>query len=191
MRLSSRFMAPIAQQHSRPSRIRRSGLTYFGAAGWEIQDGNVTVLVDPYISRLKYVGGGHPDDDRPAFARSDLAWSDTTLIDGIITGADYILIHHSHFDHLGDVPYIAKKTGAKVIGTETTIAILRAYDVPGEQLYAVRGARIISSTGFRYEWCRRCTPRSARSTTTIHDAGMTKAALKPLCGSTNSSRAGP
>ena len=32
-------------------------LTYLGTAGWEIQDGNVTVLVDPYISRLKY--GGH------------------------------------------------------------------------------------------------------------------------------------
>ena len=29
-------------------------LTYLGAAGREIRDGSVTVLVDPYISRLKY-----------------------------------------------------------------------------------------------------------------------------------------
>ena len=97
-------------------------LTYLGAAGWEIQDGNVTVLVDPYISRVKYGGGGHPDDDRPDFARTDLAWSDTTLIDSIITRADFILVHHGHFVHLGDVPYIAKKTGANVIGTETVIS---------------------------------------------------------------------
>lgn len=113
--------------------------TYFGAAGWEVTDGSVVVLIDPYISRLKYGGGGHPDDDRPDYARSDLAVSDTALIDSLVTRADFILIHHSHFDHLGDVPYIAKKTGAKVIGTETTITILQAYGVPDDQLYAVAG----------------------------------------------------
>jgi len=40
---------------------------------------------------------------------------------------------------LGDAPYIAKKTGAKVIATETAIMILRAYGIPREQLYAVGG----------------------------------------------------
>lgn len=114
-------------------------LKYLGAAGWEISDGNVVVLIDPYISRLKYGGGGHPDDDRPSFARDDVPVSDTELIDSIITRADFILVHHGHFDHLGDVPYIARKTGAKVIGTETTIMILRAYGIPDEQLYAVGG----------------------------------------------------
>jgi len=114
-------------------------MTYFGAAGWKITDGNVVVLIDPWPSRLKYGGGGHPDDDRPDFARTDLAWSDTTLIDSLITEADFILVHHGHFDHLGDVPYIARKTGAKVIGTETTIMILRAYGIPNDQLYAVGG----------------------------------------------------
>jgi len=123
-------------------------LTYLGTAGWEIQDGLVTVLVDPYISRLKYGGGGHPDDDRPEFARTDLAWSDTDLIDSIITRADFILVTHGHFDHLADVPYIAKKTGAKVIGSETVITILRAYEVPEDQLYAVRGGEDYQFDGF-------------------------------------------
>jgi len=49
------------------------------------------------------------------------------------------LVHHSHFDHLADVPYIAKKTGAKVIGTETTRNILLGYGIPEEQLYPVKG----------------------------------------------------
>lgn len=114
-------------------------LTYLGAAGWIIDDGTVTVLIDPWVSRLKYGGGGHPDDTRPDFARTDLAWSDTVAIDSIIPAADYILIHHGHFDHLGDVPYIARKTGAKVIGTETVMSILAAYDIPDEQLYPVQG----------------------------------------------------
>lgn len=123
-------------------------LTYLGTAGWEIQDGTVTVLIDPYISRLKYGGGGHPDDHRPEFARTDLAWSDTARIDSIISRADYILVTHGHFDHLADVPHIAKKTGAKVIGNETVITILRAYDVPEDQLYAVRGGEDYQFDGF-------------------------------------------
>ncbi len=123
-------------------------LTYLGTAGWVIQDGKVTVLVDPYVSRLKYGGGGHPDDDRPEFARTDLAWSDTALVDSIITRAEFILVTHGHFDHLADVPYIAKKTGAKVIGNETVITILRAYDVPEDQLYAVRGGEDYQFDGF-------------------------------------------
>jgi L-ascorbate metabolism protein UlaG (beta-lactamase superfamily) len=112
---------------------------YFGAAGWKISDGVVTVLVDPYISRLQYVDRSHPDDDRHAYARDEVGVSDTDLIDRLITTADFILVHHGHYDHLGDVPYIAKKTGAKVIGSETTITMLRAYDIPDDQLYAVGG----------------------------------------------------
>ena len=123
-----------SEEHSAPLQLK-----YLGVAGWEISDGSVVVLIDPYISRLKYGGGGHPDDDRPNFARDDVAQSDTDLIDSIITRADFILVHHGHFDHLGDVPYIAEKTGAKVIGTETTITILRAYGIPEDQLYAVGG----------------------------------------------------
>ena len=114
-------------------------LKYLGTAGWEISDGNVVVLIDPYISRLKYGGGGHPEDTRPDFSRNDIAQSDTALVDQTIARADFILVHHGHFDHLGDVPYIAAKTGAKVIGTETTITILRAYGIPEDQLYAVGG----------------------------------------------------
>ncbi|MFT5143652.1 MAG: L-ascorbate metabolism protein UlaG (beta-lactamase superfamily), partial [Thalassolituus oleivorans] len=125
-------------------------LKYLGAAGWEISDGNVVVLIDPYISRLKYGGGGHPDDHRADFARDDVAVSDTVLIDSIITRADFILVHHGHFDHLGDVPYIARKTGAKVIGTETTITILRAYGIPDDQLYAVGGGEDYQFENFSF-----------------------------------------
>ena len=116
-------------------------LKYFGTAGWEISDGKITVLVDPYITRIKLgTGPGVSDlDTRNTVLSSDVFVSDTLLIDSLITKADFILVHHSHFDHLADVPYIAKKTGAKVIGTETTRNILRGYGVPEEQLYPVKG----------------------------------------------------
>ena len=78
-----------SEEHNAPLQLK-----YLGAAGWEISDGNVVVLIDPYISRVKLGGGGHPDDDRPSFARDDVAQSDTDLIDSIITRADFILVHH-------------------------------------------------------------------------------------------------
>ena len=116
-------------------------LKYFGTAGWQITDGSITVLIDPYISRVKLgTGPGvSAEDSRKMVDRSEPFVSDTLLIDSLITKADFILAHHSHFDHLSDVPYIAKKTGAKVIGTETTCNILRAYGIPNEQLYPVKG----------------------------------------------------
>ena len=102
-------------------------LKYLGTAGWEIEDGNITVLIDPYISRVKLGTGPSisPLDKRETVLRTDYYVSDTKLIDSLIDKVDFILVHHSHFDHLADVPYIAKKTGAKVIGTETTINILK------------------------------------------------------------------
>ena len=116
-------------------------LKYLGTAGWIINDGEITVLIDPYISRVKLgTGPGiHPDDSRETVLRSDYFASDTVGIDSLISKVDFILVHHSHFDHASDVPYIAEKTGAKVIGTETTINILRGYGIDNEQLYPVRG----------------------------------------------------
>lgn len=116
-------------------------LKYFGAAGWEITDGTIKVLVDPYLTRIKLGTGPSisPDDTRATVEREDIFVSDTLLIDSLISDADFILVHHSHFDHLADVPYIARITGAKVVGTETTCNILRAYGIPDDQLYPVKG----------------------------------------------------
>ena len=124
-----------------PAQDRNLHLKYLGTAGWEIRSENTTILIDPYISRIKLGAGPSisPEDTRRSFARTDYFESDTALIDTIIREADYILVHHSHFDHLSDVPYIARKTGAKVIGTETTCNILRAYGIPDDQLYTVKG----------------------------------------------------
>ncbi len=134
------FMAFFSQlaAHAQNDALK---LTYLGTAGWKIDDGNLTVLIDPYISRVKLgTGPGiSPQDRRAMVKRTDYFVSDTLSIDSLITKADFILVHHAHFDHLSDVPYIARKTGAKVIGTETTCNILRAYGIPNEQLYPVRG----------------------------------------------------
>ena len=97
-------------------------LKYLGTAGWEIKDGNITVLVDPYISRVKLGTGPSisPLDKRETVLRSDYYTSDKELIDSMINKVDFILVHHSHFDHLADVPYIAEKTLSLIHISEPT-----------------------------------------------------------------------
>jgi L-ascorbate metabolism protein UlaG (beta-lactamase superfamily) len=65
--------------------------------------------------------------------------TDTAAVDAHISRADFILLHHSHFDHILDAPYIAKKTGAMPIGHESAMNVFRAADLPNSKLITVRG----------------------------------------------------
>jgi L-ascorbate metabolism protein UlaG (beta-lactamase superfamily) len=99
-------------------------ITYLGNAGWQITDGKKVILVDPWIS--EFHNGGNPTQittDDP------VATPDAALIDAHVHKADYILITHGHEDHMLDAPYIAKKTGAAIICTESTANIARANGV--------------------------------------------------------------
>lgn len=116
--------------------------TYLGTAGWIITDGATIVLVDPYLTRLKDNtpnDAAAPEDTRPQINQGTLVTSDTAVIDKYITRADLILITHTHPDHALDMPYIARKTGATVVGTESTGNIARALDVPEKQIRQVSG----------------------------------------------------
>jgi L-ascorbate metabolism protein UlaG (beta-lactamase superfamily) len=118
-------------------------LKYLGAAGWEITDGTTSILIDPYLSRINGPAppGGHSmaGDTRRAYGWGDIASPDLAAIDAHIHRADFVLVTHTHYDHILDVPHIALKTRATVIGTESTENVMRAYGVPEEQLITVRG----------------------------------------------------
>lgn len=121
-------------------------LEYMGAAGWRITDGTTVILVDPYLSRI--LGPPPPlappytrltGDTRQLYGWKDVAVPDVAAIDARVPRADYVLVTHTHYDHVLDVPHIALKTHCTVIGTESTGNVMRAYSVPEEQLITVRG----------------------------------------------------
>jgi L-ascorbate metabolism protein UlaG (beta-lactamase superfamily) len=144
-----------AQDQPSPAKSHQVILKYLGTAGWEIADGTSVILIDPYLSRINGPappGGGSgypvPGDTRRAYGWGDIASPDVAAIDSHIQRADFVLVTHTHYDHVLDVPHIALKTGAVVIGTESTENVMRAYDVPEEQLITVRGGEDYQFGGF-------------------------------------------
>jgi len=100
---------------------------WLGVAGFSIEAGDTVLLHDPYLSR-------------PGLLRT-LFWSyeaDAKVLEPLLeeagptpelARASLILVGHSHFDHLGDVPWLALRTGAAVAGTPTTAHISHGYGV--------------------------------------------------------------
>lgn len=138
-------LSPLASQ--RPPTTEKTGqvfLTYLGTAGWEISDGATVILIDPYLSRINGprppgTDLSVPGDARPFYGMDDIAVSDVATVDAHIQRADFVLVTHTHYDHVLDVPHIVLKTRATVVGTESTENVMRAYGVAEEKLITVRG----------------------------------------------------
>jgi L-ascorbate metabolism protein UlaG (beta-lactamase superfamily) len=149
IRQAARHAAGPRGVKARPPSTRPATLhlTHFGAAGWSITDGTTTVLLDPYFSRVRFKGRPYgasdaatvPGDARPIIAYEDAPVADADTVDRHVARADYVLLSHSHFNHVMDMPQIARKTGAAVVGTESTGNIARAGGVPDAQIFPVRG----------------------------------------------------
>jgi len=56
-----------------------------------------------------------------------------------VTRADFVLVGHSHFDHLAGAEVIAANTGAKIIGSNESCRVMHERGVPGGQLLPSSG----------------------------------------------------
>jgi L-ascorbate metabolism protein UlaG (beta-lactamase superfamily) len=68
---------------------------------------------------------------------------DTGMNTSKVDKADFIVVGHSHFDHLWGAERIARNTGATVIGSHESIRLMRDEEVPEEQCIAVAGGERI------------------------------------------------
>ena len=69
-------------------------LTYYGHSTLQLETGDHTLLIDPFISDNPHTDAS-PDDFSP----------------------DYIILTHAHGDHVGDTESIAKRSGATIISS--------------------------------------------------------------------------
>jgi L-ascorbate metabolism protein UlaG (beta-lactamase superfamily) len=104
---------------------------WLGVAGFSFTAGADTLLHDPFFTRPSAW------DTLTSWYRADASVIDPLLAaDGPapeLARARGILIGHSHYDHLGDAPYLAQRTGASIHGSGTTARIAQGYGVPSER----------------------------------------------------------
>jgi L-ascorbate metabolism protein UlaG (beta-lactamase superfamily) len=100
-------------------------LRWLGVAGFSFEADGVVLLHDPYLSRpglwRTLTRRYRPDGGvlEPLFGAESPAPE--------LARARLVLVGHSHFDHLGDVAWIAQRTGARVAGSVTTVNVALGY----------------------------------------------------------------
>lgn len=95
-------------------------LDWLGTATFRLTLDDVVVFLDAYMDRV------------PSAPPVGLSAKD-------VQRADFVLVGHSHFDHLAGAEIIAATTGARVIGSSETCRVLRGAGVAAAQLTPSHG----------------------------------------------------
>jgi L-ascorbate metabolism protein UlaG (beta-lactamase superfamily) len=99
-------------------------LDWYGCATFRLSTAGLTIFLDAYIDRAPIAkGSGLRADD--------------------IDAADWIVVGHSHFDHLYGAERIAANTGARIIGSYETVRVMEQAGVPLEQMICVGGGETV------------------------------------------------
>jgi L-ascorbate metabolism protein UlaG (beta-lactamase superfamily) len=95
-------------------------LDWFGCATFRLTLGEVVIFLDAYLDRVS---------SAPRVG----------LVPERVERADWIVVGHSHFDHLYGAERIAKRTGARILGSHETVRVMEAQGVPLAQMIPVAG----------------------------------------------------
>lgn len=97
---------------------------WFGCATFRMRTGGMTVMLDAYIDRAANAAG-------PGLTADS------------IHECDWIVIGHSHFDHLYGAERIMANTAATLIGSYETIRVLAEAGVPEDRMICVAGGETV------------------------------------------------
>jgi L-ascorbate metabolism protein UlaG (beta-lactamase superfamily) len=106
-------------------------LRWLGVAGVSITDGDAVLLHDPFFSRhgLMRILFDYYEPNVPLLERLLAPGSPAPEL----ASADWILVGHAHYDHLGDVPFLATRSGALLAGSQTALNLAQGYGLPAER----------------------------------------------------------
>lgn len=116
-------------------------LRYLGVAGWELCTPAHCLLIDPLFTRLplwKVVAGRAVPDVDAIRAHTPPA-------------AGLVLVTHPHYDHIMDVPEVARITGAVVYASPQGCDLLAVLGVPAEQRQPITHGDTLTCGDFTVE----------------------------------------
>jgi L-ascorbate metabolism protein UlaG (beta-lactamase superfamily) len=106
--------------------------TWLGVTALLLDDGEHAVMIDPFFTRppgllaMAFNRSITPDE---ALIRQ---WLERLKVEKL----DAVLVSHSHFDHAMDAGVVARLTGARLIGSESTLNIGRGAGLDDKRLVA-------------------------------------------------------
>ncbi|MCU1488031.1 MAG: hypothetical protein JWN67_4777 [Actinomycetia bacterium] len=100
-------------------------LDWYGCATFRLRTAGLTIFLDAYIDRVSGApGSGLRADD--------------------VDACDWIVVGHSHFDHLYGAERIAANTDCRIIGSYETVRVLEACGVPLDRMIVVAGGERVA-----------------------------------------------
>lgn len=141
-RLGRPSLEPYRSSFDLPAGGGAASVTFLGVATLLVDDGETQVLTDGFFSRPGLLSVGlrkiapHADRIAACLARA---------------GADRVAAVapvHSHFDHALDAAVVAERTGALLVGGESTANIGRGAGLPGERVRVVGDGESVAAGAF-------------------------------------------
>ena len=132
-----------------PSRFQA---TFLGASTLLFEDASQALLIDGFFTRptLGFPPSGTaatPDDDAIDAALKQA--SITTAAETRTLTLVGVVVNHSHFDHAMDSSVVADRTGALLVGSETTANIARGRSFPEDRIRVISGGENFCVGRFR------------------------------------------
>jgi L-ascorbate metabolism protein UlaG (beta-lactamase superfamily) len=115
---------------------------FTGAATLVFTDGETTWMTDGWFTRVGPLGliAGEIEPDPDAITRG--------LARNSVDEAAGVFVMHSHYDHAMDAPEVARRTGAMLLGSESTANIGRGWGLSEEQIRVVRDRESVQLGAF-------------------------------------------
>jgi L-ascorbate metabolism protein UlaG (beta-lactamase superfamily) len=115
---------------------------WLGTAGVALNSDGQVLVLDPFFTRPSVFQMLHP------------LVPDAGVVAGRLPECHFVLVTHSHYDHLLDVPEVLRQSGAAVYGSPNTCQLLRILDAPASQVNEVSVGDQLSLGGFKVEVIR-------------------------------------
>lgn len=129
-----------------PKAKGETSVTFLGVSTLLVEDGGFALMADGFFTRPSLLEVGL----RPLRPRADridaaLQRTGTTRLDGVLPV-------HSHYDHALDSATVAERTGAPLVGGESTANIARGHGLAPDQVRVVGHEETMRLGGFEVTW---------------------------------------
>ncbi len=122
-----------------PARLGELRSTFLGVSSIVFNDGENSILIDGFFTR-------------PSMARAlatriepDVELIDSSLIRAGANSVSAVFVAHSHYDHALDSAVVASRTGAQLVGSDSTLQIGRGADLSESQM-----TRVVTGEPYRF-----------------------------------------